>query len=145
MWNSQKTLLLVLFTGQQDVKQPTDCSVGAVYWTARCETANRLFCWCCLLVSRMWNSQQTVLLVLFTLANKQEVLLGFQSAVSCAPNSTKSHQIAHNSRLLSAVICSWNCLQHNKQLTCCSTLNAISTSPGIANSWRRTDEYYVGL
>jgi hypothetical protein len=32
----------VLFTGQQDVKQPTDCTVGAVYWSPGCETANRL-------------------------------------------------------------------------------------------------------
>jgi len=33
--------LLVLFTGQQDVKQPTECIVGSVYWL-ECEAANRL-------------------------------------------------------------------------------------------------------
>jgi hypothetical protein len=54
MWNSQETVLLVLFTGQQDVKQPRDCIGGALYWSAGSETANRLYCWCCLLVSRMW-------------------------------------------------------------------------------------------
>jgi hypothetical protein len=66
MWNSQQTVLLVLCTGEQDVKQPTGCFVGAVYWLTGCETANRLFCWCCLLVSMMWSSPQTVLLVPFT-------------------------------------------------------------------------------
>jgi hypothetical protein len=58
-------LLLLLFTGQQNVKQPTDTIVGAVYWTAECQTANRHYCWCCLQDSRMSNSQQTLLLVLF--------------------------------------------------------------------------------
>jgi hypothetical protein len=66
MSNSQQTLLLVLFTGQQNVKQPTDTLVGNVYRTAVCQTANRRYCWCCLLDSRMSNSQQTLLLVLFT-------------------------------------------------------------------------------
>jgi len=44
MSNSQQTLLLVLFTGQQDIKQPTDSIVGAVYWTAGYQTANRHYC-----------------------------------------------------------------------------------------------------
>jgi len=37
-----------------------------VNWLAGCETANRLYCLSCLLLSRMWNSQQTLLFVLFT-------------------------------------------------------------------------------
>jgi hypothetical protein len=66
MSNSQQTLLLVLFIGQQNVKQPTDTIVGAVNRTAEYQTANRLYFWCCFLDSRMSNSQQTLLLVLFT-------------------------------------------------------------------------------
>jgi hypothetical protein len=41
MGNSHQTVLLVLFT-VQDLKQPKAFIVGAVYWTAGCETANRL-------------------------------------------------------------------------------------------------------
>jgi len=37
---------------QQNVKQLTDFIVGAVYWLAEWETANRRYCWCCLLVSQ---------------------------------------------------------------------------------------------
>jgi hypothetical protein len=89
MSNSQQTLLLVLFTGHQNVKQPTDSIVGVVYWTAECQTAKRLYCLCCLLDSRKSNSRQTQLLVLFLLANKQEVLLGFKSFVSFAANHSE--------------------------------------------------------
>jgi hypothetical protein len=56
--------LLVLIIGQQNVKQPTDSTVGAVYRTSECQTANRLYCWCCSQDSRMSNSQQTLLLML---------------------------------------------------------------------------------
>ena len=96
------------------MKQPKDCFVGAGYWLAWCETANRLYCWCWLLLltNRMCFSDLNIL-----------------SAVQ---------QNTQNIKLLCAVICSWNYLENDKQLTCCSTLNTASTSPVIANNWRGT-------
>ena len=103
------------------MKQPTQFTVGPVYWLAGCETANTLYCRSCWLVSRMWNSQHTLLSVLFTLANKQEVPLVFKP---CAV----AHQISHNIKLLSAVVCCWNYSDNNKQLICCWTLNSIDVT-----------------
>ena len=155
MWNSQQTVLLVLFTGQHDLKQPTDCIVGAVYWTAGCETANRLYCLCCLLVSRMWTINRLCWWFCFLVSRMWTIntvycwcyLLLLTNSMCCSDlnHLSVAHQITQNNNLLFAVICSWTHSEDYKQLTCSSTLNTATTSTVIANNWRRTDECYISL
>lgn len=105
-------------TGQyivQDMRGICFSQYEKVDLLAGCETTNRIYCWSCL--PFLTNMKQVV-----NSASRIEILCQERS------KNTQSH------KLMCIPIYSYNYWENNKGLSCSSTLNAETTSPGITKA-----------